>query len=151
MAARILDYERPGKDTRGSGAYAPSSLPVFTSSGIQSDVPTGMPLACLPRREIESYPLSKRPLDYPAIADWLKTCDNDLERGRDNHGYTILSPVFAINGCTRVDDITRLSGDRIKVLADEQGVSITIGLANQVQAYAAEDVARIRGEGKLTV
>ena len=55
-----------------------------------------------------------------------------------------LSPVFAVNGCTCIDDITRLSAITIKTLADEQGVNVTIGLTNRIHAYAVEDVARVR-------
>ncbi len=40
------------------------------------------------------------PLDFPKIADWLKGCEDNLERGRDGHEYSSLSLVFALNGCT---------------------------------------------------
>lgn len=90
----------------------------------------------------------KGPLDYPAVADWSKTCEDDLERGRDHHDYMALSPVFAINGCTRIGDITRLTTSVIETLADEQGVNATIETTERIHAYAAEDVARVQGEGK---
>ena len=141
MAAKILDYERPGKDSRRSGAYPQSDPPPR-----QPDVAIIPPLAPAHRQEDEAaYLLPKRALDYPAITDWLKSCEDDLERGRDNHDYTALSSVFATNGCTRIDDITRLTGEAIKALADEQGVKVTIGIANRVHAYWGEYAARVWG------
>ena len=139
MTAKILDYERPGKGTRGGKPFPQAGLSV-----LQPDVPVLMPPAPVHRQETSFYPSPKRPLDYPAVSDWLKTCKDDLERGRDNHDYMALSPVFAVNGCTRIDDITRLSAITIKTLADEQGVNVTIGLTNRIHAYAVEDVARVR-------
>ena len=91
----------------------------------------------------------KGPLNYPAIAAWLKACEEDFERGRDKHDYTTLSPMFAANGCTRIDNITRMTTDTIKSLAEAQGITVTIGLVNRVHKYAIKDIARVKREGKL--
>ncbi len=72
-------------------------------------------------------------------------------RGRDKHEYTKLLPVFAANDCTRIDDVSRLTAESIKSLAEKEGVSVSIGLANRVHQYAVDDVARVKTEGKLTV
>ncbi len=44
-------------------------------------------------------------VDFPLIADWLKKCEKHIERGRDNHEYSVLATMFDANGCTRIDDI----------------------------------------------
>ena len=93
----------------------------------------------------------KGPLDYPAIAAWLKACEENFERDRDKHEYTSLSPLFAANGCTRIDDIVQMSPEMIKSLAEVRGIVTTIGLVNRVHAYAVEDVARVRSTGKLAI
>ena len=50
-------------------------------------------------------------------------------------------PVFTANGCTRLDDVTRVPAEQLRALASVQGIEATIGLANRIFAYAAEDVA----------
>ncbi len=84
----------------------------------------------------------KGPLDFPSISNWLKACEEDLERGRDGHHYTLLSLMFTSNGCTRIDDITRMSPADIKALAGERDLDATVGLVNRVHQYATEDVVR---------
>ncbi len=79
----------------------------------------------------------------------MKTCEDDLERGRDHHEYTKLGPVFIDNGCTRIDDVARMSPESIKVLASDAGVAVTIGLVNRVHDYAVEDVARVKNRLKM--
>ncbi|KLO04689.1 hypothetical protein SCHPADRAFT_896835 [Schizopora paradoxa] len=91
----------------------------------------------------------KGPLDYPPIYKWLADCERHLERGRDRHEYTRLDAVFAGNGCTRIDDISRMSPDSIRTLATEVGVVVPIGLINRVHDYAIEDVARVKAGEKL--
>lgn len=88
-------------------------------------------------------------MDFPAIVHWLSACEDDFERGRDKHEYSRLAAVFAANGCTRIDDITRMSTDEIKSLAAEVGVIISVGLVNRVHQYATEDVARVKIAGRL--
>lgn len=72
-----------------------------------------------------------------------------MERGRDHHEYSKLAPVFESNGCTRIDDLTRMSAEMIKQLAVEAGVDVTIGLVYRVHQYAADDVARVKRVGRL--
>ncbi len=93
--------------------------------------------------------LSKGPLDFPAIEKWLKICEEDFERGRDKHEYTRLVPVFSENGCTRIDDISRMSTELIWDLSARAGVEVTIGLVNRVHQYASDDVQLVKREGKL--
>lgn len=142
MAAKILDYKRPTKDSQRVLPYPSTSL-----QPMQPDMAKMVPLDQIHRQE-SGYIPPKSIFDYPAISDWLKTCENDLERGCDNHDYSALSPVFVTNGCTRIDDITRLTTEAIKAMADEQGISVTIGITNRVYAYAVEDVACVRVEGR---
>ena len=111
------------------------------------------PLLLLRPRKLKSLqrPCPSRPLDYPTIANWLQICEEDFERGRDKHEYTKLAPMFAANGCTRIDDIPRMSTDSIKSLTVEAGLDVTIGLVNRVHDYAVEDVARVKHDGKLVL
>ncbi|KAL5524968.1 hypothetical protein ACEPAF_8837 [Sanghuangporus sanghuang] len=90
------------------------------------------------------------PLNYPAIGDWLKACEDDLERGRDNHEYRKLAPVFLSSGCTRIDDIARMNADKIEALVKAEGVDMTIGLVNCIHDYAVGDVACVKRDGKLS-
>lgn len=62
---------------------------------------------------------------------------------------TKLTAMFDENGCTRIDDITRMSPDLIKTLATQAGVDVTLGLVHRVFEYAATDVTRVRKSGKL--
>lgn len=91
------------------------------------------------------------PLDFPTIANWLKACEDHLERGRDGHAYTSLALTFALNGCTRIDDIARMSPADIKALAVEKDLEVTVGLVNRVHQYAVDDVARVKASGKLSM
>ena len=84
---------------------------------------------------------------YPTISSWLGECEGDLERGRDQHQYSKLAPVFADNGCTRIDDVARMTPELIMNLATDSGVIVTIGLVNRIHGYAVDDVARIRNGG----
>lgn len=72
-----------------------------------------------------------------------------MERGRDKHDYTALLPVFTTNGCTRVDDVARLSTETLMSLAEKEGLVLTIGLANRVVDYAVHDVARLKRGKKI--
>ncbi len=101
-----------------------------------------------PQPHVETTP---KALNYPAISNWLKICEDDIfERAAgDRHEYSKLAAVFDVNGCTRIDDITRMSPDLIKLLAKEAGVDVTLGLVYRVFQYAAEDVTRVRKSGRL--
>ncbi len=72
-----------------------------------------------------------------------------MERGRDGHDYASMALVFALNGCTRIDDITRLTPAEIRDLARDRGVDVTVGLVNRVLQYATEDVARVKANGEI--
>lgn len=144
MSSKVLDYERPGKKAR--------TLSPVTEPG-QWDTPFEARSDLIPARVQPvlrpETPAYTGPVNYPAIAEWLKSCEDDLERGRDKHGYSVLSSMFAANGCTRIDDITRLSSEAIKSLAEDAGLVITIGLVNRVSQYAQDDVARVKAGGNL--
>lgn len=152
MSSKVLDYRRPCRAQKASQKESP-----FADMGLLVDAnemevsaltrPMQVRVAQAPQTQL----LYKGPLNYPAITDWLKACDDDFERGRDKHEYTALSLVFATNGCTRIDDIARMSPETIKGLAEAQGITVTVGLVNRVHAYAVEDVARVKREGKLSL
>ncbi len=138
MTSKLLDYVRPGRKVHNSaqGAEPPAPPePVEVTKASTAVVETTF----------------KGPADYPPIWSWLKMCEDDFERGRDKHPYSRLVDAFDANGCTRIDDITRMSPDLIKKLATEAGVEVTLGLVYRVFQYAAEDVVRIRKAGKLVV
>ncbi len=145
MGSKLLDYIRPKRSqTAGpEGGAAPLSSAFEPSEGYVTA------RAEVPERRAE-VPVREGPLDYPAIATWLKACEDDLERGRDKHQYTKLAPMFAANECTRIDDITRMSTDMIKLLCTQAGFDVTFGLVNRVHQYAAEDVAHVKFKGKLS-
>lgn len=145
MSSELLDYVRPGrKNLVAEQALAETEAAVL------------VPLPPEPAHSIEP-PISMHretqvfqgPLDFPKIDDWLKGCEDNLERGRDGHEYTSLSMVFALNGCTRIDDIARMSPADIKALAVERDLAVTVGLVNRVHHYATADVARVKVAGKL--
>lgn len=158
MRSKLLNYYRPGKNARAvqntpdgrdeemaadpAFAAAPAATPIIATvampSAVASAVPSAVPTAA-----------RQGPLDFPSVKNWLRFCEDDFERGRNKHEYTALSPVFASNGCTRIDDVARLSVETIKSLAEKEGVSVSIGLANRIHQYAADDVARVKAEGKL--
>lgn len=160
MRSNLLDYFRAGKQSRSSTsvpagrdaemeeAFTAAAAPAPAAPAAAAIAPAaaapGVPV-------VETQPAVQRkgPLDYPAIKTWLAFCEEHLERGRDKHEYSVLLPVFLANGCTRIDDVVRLSAESIKTLAEKENVSITIGLANRVHEYAAEDVARVKANGKL--
>ena len=98
-----------------------------------------------------TYTQYKGPLDYLAIRTWLKVCEDDFECRQDKHEYTTLVLMFDANSCTRIDDITQMSADRIKMLAEAQGINMTIGLINCVYTYTIEDVAHVKDKGKLSI
>ncbi len=89
------------------------------------------------------------PLDFPEVSSWLQQCQDNIERGRDKHEYTKLSPVFKEHECTRIDDITHMSVGEIRTLAAEMGVSVSLGLVNRVFQYASADVAMVKLKGKV--
>lgn len=144
MSSKLLDYEKPGKKTR---VVSPSIQADLWRVGGEAQTSTQM-VPVPVETEIRSY---KGPLDYPTISAWLKICEEDFERGRDKHEYSMLAPMFEANGCTRIDDVTRMSTGLMKSLAAEVGLSVTIGLINRVHQYATEDVARVKSAGRLII
>ncbi len=44
-----------------------------------------------------------------------------MERGRDGHDYASMALVFALNGCTRIDDITTIDTRRNQRPSSRQG------------------------------
>lgn len=141
MLSRLLDYERQARKPRAYAANEQAVDSPSTPVELVEEAPKAPP------PYVEAPP--KGPLDYPAISNWLKTCEDDFERGRDKHAYTKLSDMFKGNGCTRIDNITRMSPELIKTLATQAGIDVTLGLVHRVFEYAATDVLRVRKSGKL--
>lgn len=79
MSSRLLDYERSSRKPRAyAGGERAADPPDAAIELVEA------PKA--PPPYVETTP--KGPLDYPAISNWLKTCEDDFERGRDKHAYT---------------------------------------------------------------
>lgn len=135
MGSKLFDYIRAGKRFRSSSPAEVVTPPV--PEPIAVEVPRPEPF------------VRRAPLDFPAVAAWLKSCEDDLERGRDYHKYTKLTELFAANECTRIDDIIRLTTDRIRMLAVESGLDVSYGLVNRVFQYAFDDVEKVKKFGKL--
>lgn len=147
VGSKLLDYYRNDR-----------KLPRATSetaeaSSAQAPTPASEPVEQTVQKQVglTQPEMSMRgPHDYPTIVTWLKTCEEDIERGRDGHEYSKLSSVFAENECTRIDDIARMSADTIKSLATEAGIAVTIGLVNRAYQYAVEDVARVKSRSRVS-
>ena len=137
LTSKLLDYTRAGKQTK------PKVEPMAHEE-VQL-VPTKVTGA------VSTVEVHKGPLNFPSISDWLKMCEDDFERGRDKHEYSKLGPVFLENGCTRIDDITRLSTDLIRTMAGDSFVEVSIGLIHRVFQYAIDDVARVKAAGRLVL
>ncbi|KLO19024.1 hypothetical protein SCHPADRAFT_885687 [Schizopora paradoxa] len=163
MTSKLLDFVRPGRKNRA--AIHSDALATSEAAGIGTiNPPTFEAPPADTRRSVpppsardntppifarDNPPGHKGPLDYPAIANWLRRCEEDLERGRDKHAYSSLAVIFSSNGCTRIDDIARMSREELRRLAQEDGLEATIGLINRVHDYATEDVAFVKKFGKL--
>jgi len=143
MASQLLDFKRGSRPRRLRPKLCVESTTAPAAEEAQVSAKT-LPVQTVGRA-------CGAPLDYPTIANWLQICEEDFERGRDKHEYTKLAPMFAANGCTRIDDIPRMSTDSIKSLTVEAGLDVTIGLVNRVHDYAVEDVARVKHDGKLVL
>ena len=146
MASRMLDYERPARGIQRNPppTNSAANLPVDTNW----THPSSSPALNTGPEKLETHAFPKIPRDYPTVETWLRTCEDDIERGRDKHAYLSLLPVFSANGCTRLDDITRVSAEQLRALASAQGIDATIGLTNRIHAYAVEDVARLKAAGR---
>ncbi|KLO15584.1 hypothetical protein SCHPADRAFT_938567 [Schizopora paradoxa] len=148
MSSKLLDFVRPGRRNLAADLAEAQAAVDATDEASRVPLPLEFPAPAAPSVERPAY---QGPLDYPTIQSWLKSCEDDLERGRDKHNYSALAVVFAVNGCTRIDDITRMSTMDIKTLAGDDDIDITIGLINRVHAYAVEDVAKVKKKGKLVL
>ncbi|KLO09579.1 hypothetical protein SCHPADRAFT_892976 [Schizopora paradoxa] len=143
MKSKLLDYVRPGRKP------SKSLEPVEEE---ELHPPVKEPQESLQRKpvsqqtEVRNF---KMHLDFPLISSWLQKCEEHLERGRDKHKYTALAPVFEVNGCTRIDDILRMTTTMIKELAMEAGVEVTLCVILRVYDYAKEDVAKVARDGEL--
>lgn len=143
MKSKLLDYVRPGRKSDRTGQADEEQA----RNAIVTDEVHGNPQNAMVRAtEVRAY---VGPLDFPLISMWLKKCEEGFERGCDKHEYSKLTPVFDANGCTRIDDIARMSSALIRELALEAGISITIGLANRVHEYATDDVMYVKKFGRL--
>ena len=87
---------------------------------------------------------------YSLVDVWLKTCEDDTDRGRDQRNYTMFSDVLKKNGYLRVDSVLKqLSVRDLLDMTAQEGVQVTHGLASSVLLYAREDVDRIAKRGKF--
>ncbi len=59
--------------------------------------------------------------------------------------------MFAVNGCTRIDDIARMTSAELKELAKDFDLEVTVGLVNRVVRYAQDDVEQIKVAGRLSM
>ncbi len=117
-------------------------------SGAGSPEPEQAPVPA-PHPVVE-VPSHRAAHDFPSLMAWLRSCEDDLVRGRDSHAYTDIEGVFVGNGFTRVDDIVMLSPEAIFDLAKRENVNITLALAHRVFRYAKEDVQFVQSGGKLS-
>ena len=141
MKSKLLDYVRPGRKGKDSNVGEEEPHPP-----VKEPHETSQQKPLSQQTEVRN---SKMPLDFPLISSWLRKCEEDLERGRDRHEYTKMAPVFEANGCTRIDDISRMTTGFIKELAEEAGVAVTVGLIYRVHQYATDDVAQVKRDGRL--
>lgn len=142
MSSKLLDFVRPGRKSRAI-LEAEGLTEVAAQVPLPEEAaPQAVPAAPIPGGFRSSH-------DYPTIGDWLDRCARHMERGRDGHDYASMALVFALNGCTRIDDITRLTPAEIRDLARDRGVDVTVGLVNRVLQYATEDVARVKANGEI--
>ncbi len=143
MSSKLLDFVRPGRKNRAtleaeSLTEAAAQVPLPEEAA-----PQAVPAAPMPGGFKSSH-------DYPTIGDWLDRCARHMERGAVTDTTTHLWPlVFALNGCTRIDDITQLTPTEIRDLARDRDVDVTVGLVNRVLQYATEDVARVKANGEI--
>lgn len=155
MSSKLLDYIKPGKKSNASAVNCEEPLttaPVFepVPAPELQHVQQAQPQQVQPQQvQPQHVPKVRIPKNFPQISKWLEKCEEDIERGCDNHKYSELAPVFSVNGCTRLDDITRLSTDVIRTLATEAGLKVTIGLVNRIHEYAVSDVAKINAGESL--
>lgn len=136
VPSKLLDYVRPGrKNTAAAHAEATAATETTAQVPLPAEVVRGT---------VESVRDFAGPMDYPSIQNWLRDCEDHLERGRDGHTYSSMTLTFAVNGCTQIDDIVYMSTAEIKAMAVEGDLDVTIGLVNRVHGYALEDVDRIK-------
>lgn len=97
-----------------------------------------------------SSSMERPPRKYPLVELWLKSCQDDVERGYDNHPYTSLIQVFNEGGYPRVDPVlANLTTPELMALGDKISVSISHGLASRVLHYAKVDVDKIAKKGHI--
>ncbi|KLO05822.1 hypothetical protein SCHPADRAFT_946603 [Schizopora paradoxa] len=152
MTSKLLDFVRPGRKNRAAiHSEAITNTETTSTTGETPHVapPVETRRSAPPSSRQDDPPGHRGPLDFPTIANWLKRCEEDLERGRDGHAYSSFATTFRLNGCTRIDDISRMTREDLKSLALEDNVEVTIGLINRIHSYAIEDVAIVKKFGKL--
>ncbi|KLO04585.1 hypothetical protein SCHPADRAFT_947594 [Schizopora paradoxa] len=146
MHSKVLDYVRPGRKPasfRTAPGDRDEEMPDPPPNLIQAYLKTH----AVERAQVREF---KGAHDFPLISSWLRSCEDHLERGRDKHEYSNLAPLFAENGCTRIDDIARMTTSLIRELAAEAGIQASIGLVLRVHDYAVEDVTHIKKFGMLS-
>ncbi len=124
MMSKLLDYIRPGRKNL-LRCPRPKLLP-----------PPREPL-------VSHFPLKialslHRPPQRAFRARWITplsrtgsgTARSIWERGRDGHAYASMALMFAVNGCTRIDDIARMTSAELKELAKDFDLEVTVGLVN---------------------
>ncbi len=144
MTSKLLDYIRPGRKNL-SAAHAEAIAATERAACIPLPAEDSPVVAPSPPTRIQG------PLDYPSVKNWLRDCEEHLERGRDGHAYASMALMFAVNGCTRIDDIARMTSAELKELAKDFDLEVTVGLVNRVVRYAQDDVEQIKVAGRLSM
>ena len=135
ISSKLLDYKREGRGKRA--ASVSNDVPVIPEETVKTKQ---APSADIPTRA---------PLDFPTLTAWLRSCEDDMVRGRDRHNYTMLDGVFAAHGFTRIDDILLLSPETLMDLAKGEALNVPLALVHRVFKFAKEDIAILQGGGKL--
>ena len=89
-------------------------------------------------------PTGRKPRNYPTVAKWIESLEEDMEQGRDRYDYRVLLPIFQENQKKRLDDIDFLGYDQLNQLVKEAGLPASPGLLGHIARYAHEDVIQIR-------
>lgn len=139
LKSKLLDFVRPGRKV----ASAPPDDTISAEEPLVVQKPREPTPIAKPAQTTEVR-AQRGAVDFPLIGDWLKGCERHMERGRDKHEYSLLAPMFKANGCTRIDDIPRMSTGLIRELAAAASLNVTIGLVNRVHQYAADDVEHFK-------
>jgi hypothetical protein len=83
---------------------------------------------------------------YPDVQAWLKYCDRDYIRGRDNENYEKYAQALIDKRILRLDDVLGLSHEELEAFC----VGMQTGTARRILRFADEDVKVLRS-GKVMI